>query len=84
MYSLGSEECLKNAERLLNDAQILLDKGSLGSAQTLSVTAYEEISKSIILEFANLNFAEKKVVEESMKNHDLKKALMLAIEKGSL
>lgn len=82
MYSLGSQECLKNAEKLLDDAKILMDRKSFGTAQSLSVTALEEVGKAIILELADLNYVGKDVVERSMKDHIPKKLIMQAIEKG--
>ncbi len=82
MYSAGSLECLKNARKLLNDAILLTRKKSFGTAQSLGVTAFEEIGKAIILELANLNYVEKDVVEKAMKAHIPKKVIVQAIEKG--
>jgi AbiV family abortive infection protein len=82
MYSAGSLECLKNARKLLNDSLLLIRRRSFGTAQSLGVTALEEIGKAIILELANLNYVEKDVVEKAMKDHIPKKVIVQAIEKG--
>jgi AbiV family abortive infection protein len=77
MYSAGSLECLKNAKKLLNDATLLIRRKSFGTAQSIGVTALEEIGKAIIL-----NYVEKNVVEKAMKDHVPKKVIVQAIEKG--
>ena len=84
MYAQGSEECLKNAERLLEGAIILIRNNSLGPAQSLIVTAIEEAGKAIILELANVNYVGKEVIKQSMYDHRPKKAVLFAIEKGLL
>jgi len=84
MYVQGSQECLKNAEHLFEDATTLLRNGSFGSAQSLAVHAIEEAAKAIILELANLDYIEKEVVEQSMWAHPPKKLVLLAMEKGLL
>jgi AbiV family abortive infection protein len=84
MYAQGSQECLKNAERLFGDATILLRNKSFGAAQSLIVTALEEAGKAIILELANLNYVGKEAVEQSMRDHRPKKLVLLAMEKGLL
>ena len=66
----------------MDDAKALLNKGSAGTAQTLSVTALEEVGKAIILELTNLNYIGKDVAERSMKDHIPKKVIVQAIEKG--
>jgi len=47
--SEGLSACGNNAERLLSDAQCLMQEGRLASARFLNTTAREEISKSYIL-----------------------------------
>ena len=81
-YSIGSAECLNNAERLLDDARMLLNKRSFGSAQSLGITALEEVGKAIILELANLNYVDEKVVEKSMTCHLTKTTFIKIIEKS--
>jgi AbiV family abortive infection protein len=82
MYSKGSAECLSNAEKLLDDARILLNKSSFGSAQSLGITALEEVGKAIILELANLNYVDREVVKKAMREHLTKQTLVKIIEKG--
>lgn len=84
MYDQGSQECLNNAGRLFEDATILLQNKSFGTAQSLTVTALEEAAKAMILELANLNYVGKKVVKQSMYRHRPKKLILLALEKGLL
>lgn len=84
MYTKGSEECLNNAERLLADAKALMEKGSFGAAQSLSVTCLEEVGKAIILELANLNIVGKDVVDLAMRTHFPKKVILVGIEKSTL
>ena len=84
MYDQGSQECLNNAGRLFEDATILLQNKSFGTAQSLTVTALEEAAKAMILELANLNYVGKKVVKQSMYRHRHKKLILLALEKGLL
>jgi len=44
----GVNMCLDNAESLLKDAQLLLDRGSYGYAMFLAVSAVEETSKAFM------------------------------------
>lgn len=84
MYTKGSEECLHNAELLINDAKTLMDNGSFGTAQSLSVTAFEEIGKAVILELANLNYVGKDIVHRAMYKHPPKKVILVGIEQSKL
>ena len=84
MYAQGSQECIRNAEHLFEDATALLEKKSFGSAQSLIVTAIEEAAKAIILELADLKYIGEEVVKQSMSDHRPKKLVFLAIEKGLL
>lgn len=84
MYAQGSQESLRNAEHLFEDAMTLSRNKSFGSAQTLIVTAIEEAAKAIILELTNLNYFGKEVAEQSMRVHPPKKLVLFAMEKGLL
>ena len=84
MYQNCSAECLKNAESLLEDAKILLDRKKYASAQSLSVTALEEVGKAIILELVDLNYYDKDLAKKSIYNHKPKRAILKAIEKGKV
>ena len=79
MYSNCSDECLRNAERLLNDSKILLERKKYASAQSLSITALEEVGKAIILELVDLNYYDKNLAKKSVYNHKPKKVIMKAI-----
>jgi AbiV family abortive infection protein len=84
MYAQGSQECLRNAEHLFEDATTLLRNKSSGSAQSLIVTAIEEAGKAIILELADFDYAAKEVVKHSMGDHKPKKLVFLAMQRGLL
>ena len=84
MFSKGSQECLYNAKSLINDAKILMSTNSFGTAQSLSVTAFEEVGKATILQLANLNYVEKSVVEMAMRKHLPKKVILIGIEQSRL
>jgi len=73
LYTKGSQECLQNADRLLNDAKTLLSRGSFGTAQSLGVTAMEEVGKAIILGLSDLDLVGKEIVEDAMKKHLIRK-----------
>jgi AbiV family abortive infection protein len=84
MYRNCSDECLKNAKSLLEDAKILLKRKRYGSAQSLSITAMEEVGKAIILEFVDLGIIEKEKAKNMITNHPPKRKIMLGMEKGKL
>jgi len=47
----GAELCLINVNCLLNNAKILLEKGSYGHASFLALSSIEEISKAFMLSY---------------------------------
>jgi hypothetical protein len=50
--SKALESIIKNVKRLLNDAEILLEHGSMGSSLSLAILAFEEAGKGHIIEFS--------------------------------
>lgn len=84
MYIDGSLECLRNAESLANDAEMLINNHSFAVAQSLSVIALEEASKALILGLSDLDYVKKDVVEIAMRKHPLKKIVLVGIEQSRL
>jgi AbiV family abortive infection protein len=82
MLNNCSNECLRNAESLMEDANILLERKKFSSAQSLSITALEEVGKAIILELVDLNYYDKILAKKSIYSHKSKKAIIKAIENG--
>jgi AbiV family abortive infection protein len=84
MYSAGSQECLRNAELLLEDAKTLMRIMRLGTAQSLSVTSMEEVGKALILELADLKYLGKDVVDIAMYKHPPKHVVLVGIEQSRI
>jgi AbiV family abortive infection protein len=84
MYTQSSKECLLNAEQQIEDAKSLIEKGSFGIAQSLGVTAFEEIGKAVILELANLGFVSRRVIKMAMHDHRPKRVMLIGIEQSKL
>lgn len=84
MFEKSYEECLKNAESLLDDAETLMDTQSYGPAQGLSVIAFEEIGKAVILALADLKRIAPTIVLSAMKRHSPKKIILVGIEQSKL
>ena len=84
MFRDCSDECLKNAESLIEDAKILVERKKYASAQSLSITALEEAGKAIILELVDLNYYDKNLAKKSIYSHKSKKAIMKAIKNGMI
>jgi len=84
MYTVRSEECLRNAEALLEDAGILMKTGRFGTAQSLSVVSIEETGKAIILALADLNYFGKDVVSIAMRTHTPKKVMLAGVEQSKM
>ncbi|HLN44390.1 MAG TPA: AbiV family abortive infection protein [Candidatus Sulfotelmatobacter sp.] len=76
-------ECIQNAESLLETAEILLEKRKYGIAQSLSITAVEEVAKAIILELVQYGKFDKDYAEKVLcSRHEVKQGLLKAIENG--
>ena len=73
----GVKLCLKNARRLIKDANLLIDNGSYGHALFFVCTSLEEISKAFMYAFSRL---ESQKIEEmkEVRNHDIKYLYYLA------
>lgn len=84
MYSVGSQECLRNAELLLEDAKTLMRIMRLGTAQSLVVTSMEEVGKALVLELANLNYLGKDIVDIAMHEHAPKHVVLVGIEQSRI
>jgi AbiV family abortive infection protein len=84
MYSVGSQECLLNAELLLGDAKTLLGFMRLGTAQSLGVTSMEEVGKALVLDLADLNYLGKDVVDIAMHEHAPKHVVLVGIEQSRI
>jgi AbiV family abortive infection protein len=84
MYSVGSKECLRNAELLLEDAETLMGIMRLGTAQSLGVTSMEEVGKALVLELANLHYLGKDIVDIAMYKHAPKHVVLVGIEQSRI
>lgn len=62
------EECLKNAEQFIKDAQLLRSKNSLGHAYSLAVLGLEEIARFWIIFFIYMNFYTEDSIEVELAN----------------
>jgi AbiV family abortive infection protein len=83
MYSKGSEACLDNSKRLLENARLLFNRSSYGSAQSLAISSIEEAGKTVILELADLGRVPKEAIKLTMKGsiaHSLKKIVAVGIQ----
>jgi AbiV family abortive infection protein len=68
------EACLKNAEQLLDEADLLLSHAYHARALALALVAYEEIGKSqIVADYFN-NMVSKKEFREAFVKHEIKSA----------
>jgi AbiV family abortive infection protein len=73
--------CLKNAERLLDEAQALEFEKPLSSRFFLSMIAQEECSKGFLLSLVSMNLIPwDDVIFRATKNHECKQLLGLVIE----
>jgi len=81
VFTNGSKECLRNAKRLLEYAQLLFDKSGFGPAQSIAILAMESAGKAVTLELANLGVVTKEVVELAMTKHSLKKIVIVGMNK---
>lgn len=73
----GVRLCLKNARRLIKDANLLIDNGSYGHALFFACTSLEETSKAFIYAYSRL---EPQKIEEmkEVRKHDIKYLYYLA------
>jgi len=78
-YLAGSKASLENARDLLNGALILFDRSNFGLAQSIAVVSIEEAGKAVVLGLASLGKVTKHIIERTMKEHRLKKILLLGI-----
>jgi len=68
------EACLKNADQLLDEADLLLSHAYHARALALALVAYEEIGKSqIVADYFN-NMVSKKEFKEAFVKHEIKSA----------
>jgi AbiV family abortive infection protein len=68
------DACLKNAEQLLDEADLLLSHAHHARALALALVAYEEIGKSqIVADYYN-NMVSKKEFREAFVKHEIKSA----------
>ena len=79
----GVKLCLKNARRLIKDANLLIDNGSYGHALFLVFTSLEEVSKAFIYTSSRL---ESQKIEElkEVYRHDIKYVYYLSFFVGDL
>jgi AbiV family abortive infection protein len=82
MYRKCSNECFENAKSLLESAEALLKKKKYAIAQSLSITALEEVGKSIILELVELSLFDKSIANKVICIHKRKTAIMLGLKNG--
>jgi AbiV family abortive infection protein len=82
MYRKCSDECLENANSLLEAAKTLLKRKKYAIAQSLSITALEEVGKSIILELVELGVFDSGIADKAINKHKHKRAIMLGFKKG--
>jgi len=69
MFAESCKKGLNNTESLLSDAKKLMNVQSFGVAQSLSVIAYEEVGKAVILGLADLDRVPKSVAALAMEKH---------------
>lgn len=62
------EECLKNAEQFIKDAQLLRSKNSLGHAYSLAVLGLEEIARFWIIFFLYMGLYTENSIEVELAN----------------
>lgn len=68
------DACLKNADQLLDEAEILSKNSHHARALALALFAYEEIGKSqVVADYFN-NMVSKKEFEEAFSSHEIKSA----------
>lgn len=79
----GVKLCLKNARRLIKDANLLIDNGSYGHALFFVITSLEEVSKAFMYTSSRL---ESQKIEElkEVYHHDIKYVYYLAFLLGQL
>ena len=69
-YIKIQEECLKNAEQFIKDAQLLRRNNSLGHAYSLAVLGLEEIARFWIIYFVYMGFFTEDSIEVVLANKD--------------
>ena len=79
----GVKLCLKNARRLIKDANLLIDNGSYGHALFFVITSLEEVSKAFMYTSSRL---ESQKIEElkEVYRHDIKHVYYLSFFLGQL
>ena len=79
----GVKLCLKNARRLIEDANLLIDNGSFGHALFFLITSIEEVSKAFMYTSSRL---ESQKIEElkEVYRHDIKCMYYLSFILGQL
>lgn len=66
--------CLRNAEELLKEAELLLENGHFARAFALGFTAYEEVGKSQIVADRFNNIVSQDEFDKAFQSHTLKAA----------
>jgi AbiV family abortive infection protein len=74
----GVKRCLDNANNLLKDAKILLEKGSAGHAMLFVISSIEESSKAFILSTKSLDMKNAKKTKRSIIEHSSKLDLFVS------
>lgn len=75
------DECLKNANRFLSDAKLLIKKNrSYGHAFGLCVLADEEIGKAVLLTAVSQGFLKFEDVKDQMYKHQFKLKMQVLME----
>lgn len=73
--------CIRNGERLLEDAQLLCDFGRVASAYALSMLSQEEFAKAFLMNLAKEGVIPwSREIWKSMQDHTCKHLLVLVME----
>jgi AbiV family abortive infection protein len=76
-FAKGVELCLNNATSLLEDAQLLANKGSYGHAVFLVISAIEETSKAFICSGGRIEIWKDKELHDDLISHRQKYSLFV-------
>ena len=81
LFMEAKDQCFKNADQWLNDAKLLMDKGSFGHANALFRFAREEIAKAFVCWLAAEELFPKdaKVIQSMFTKHIRKNEVINAI-----
>lgn len=85
LYAEAKEESLKNAERWIVDAKLLIENSSFGHASALLRFAYEEIAKAFVCFYVSERLwpvENNKVVEDVFWNHVVKNQIIVGMFMG--